>query len=150
LVVVNRTLSRAQELIESFKSGIAFNGQPSELEMLFGSNNNNNGNNKRLVLVVSTLPPTAQYIFQPQELLTRFKPIVFDAAYRPRNTPLLIQANQLGCPIIQGIDMLIAQGLEQARIWESQSLQQELRRAVHLNEEKIQQIQQAVFTFYDR
>ena len=41
--------------------------------------------------------------------LQRLQPIVLDAAYRPRQTPLLSNAAASGCVTIEGIEMLFEQ-----------------------------------------
>ena len=40
-------------------------------------------------------------------------PIVLDAAYRPRETPLLAAAAAAGCVAIEGVEMLFEQGCAQ-------------------------------------
>jgi shikimate dehydrogenase len=45
------------------------------------------------------------------------KTIVCDIVYNPRKTRMLIQAEKAGCKIVEGIDMLIAQGLKAIEIW---------------------------------
>jgi 3-dehydroquinate dehydratase / shikimate dehydrogenase len=43
--------------------------------------------------------------------------VVFDMVYRPLETPLLRQAARKGCQTISGIEMLVAQGAEQWKLW---------------------------------
>ena len=68
-----------------------------------------------IVALVCALPPTAQWT-APVWLL-RNKPVVFDVCYRPRITPLLSQARKFDCPVLEGIVMLIAQGLAAFSLW---------------------------------
>jgi len=43
--------------------------------------------------------------------------IVFDFVYRPRITPLLRDAAQMGCTVIEGLEMFVRQAAEQYRLW---------------------------------
>eukprot|EP00466_Bigelowiella_natans_P001124 jgi/Bigna1/75128/fgenesh1_pg.32_\ len=75
--------------------------------------------NRRLLQPVSvlicTLPAKAQYV-APDEILSQ-KPVVFEAIYLPPVTPLAIKAEAAGCKVVKGLDMLIAQGVEQFELW---------------------------------
>jgi pentafunctional AROM polypeptide len=62
-------------------------------------------------VILCTVPSTSHFTVPPHLLSS--KPVVLDAAYRPRRTALLSQAAEAGCPVIEGIDMLLAQGYEQ-------------------------------------
>ena len=52
----------------------------------------------------------------PIELLPHYQ-VVMDIVYSPLQTTLLKQAMACGCKIIDGLDMLLYQGVEQFRIW---------------------------------
>jgi 3-dehydroquinate dehydratase/shikimate dehydrogenase len=55
---------------------------------------------------------------------------VFDMVYRPMETPLLRTAAQRGAKAISGLDMLVAQGVEQFSLWTGrQAPAQRMRRA---------------------
>jgi 3-dehydroquinate dehydratase / shikimate dehydrogenase len=47
-------------------------------------------------------------------------PDVIDMVYRPLETPLLRLAARKGCRTISGLDMLVAQGVEQWKLWTGQ------------------------------
>jgi len=49
--------------------------------------------------------------------LRSLQPIVLDAAYRPRETPLLAAVKEAGCIGIEGVEMLFEQGCAQCQIW---------------------------------
>eukprot|EP01135_Chromosphaera_perkinsii_P007194 Nk52_evm2s745 gene=Nk52_evmTU2s745 len=66
-------------------------------------------------VVVCTVPATT--CFELPAGLLKNKPILFDVAYKPRNTSLIRQGREAGCPVIEGIQMLIEQGKEGFRIW---------------------------------
>lgn len=44
-------------------------------------------------------------------------PVVFDIVYTPRETVLLRDARGVGCRTVEGIHMLVGQGVAQLRIW---------------------------------
>jgi shikimate dehydrogenase len=43
--------------------------------------------------------------------------LVYDLVYNPEQTPLLIQAQQAGCPTLGGLAMLVYQGAEAFELW---------------------------------
>ena len=65
--------------------------------------------------VICTIPPTAKYVLT--DSLLRQKPVVFEACYLPPLTPLGAAAKRHGCKQVRGLDMLIAQGVEQFQLW---------------------------------
>jgi len=75
------------------------------------------------------------------------KPAVLDAAYRPRQTKLLVDAQSHGCTVIEGVEMLIEQGFEQMRIWEAGSLQG--RESIVLSDELVANVRSAVLDWYE-
>jgi shikimate dehydrogenase len=58
----------------------------------------------------------------------RHRPLVFDMIYKPRETELLREAVSLGCEAIGGIEMLIAQALEQFRLFTGEVLSEDIFR----------------------
>ncbi|CAK9029298.1 Pentafunctional AROM polypeptide [Includes: 3-dehydroquinate synthase (DHQS) [Durusdinium trenchii] len=68
-------------------------------------------------VIISTVPASSEFTMPDAALLERCKPVVVDAAYRPRQTALLIQAGAQGCATFEGIDMLVEQGLMQMHLW---------------------------------
>eukprot|EP00927_Polykrikos_kofoidii_P039617 TRINITY_DN33973_c0_g1_i1.p1 TRINITY_DN33973_c0_g1~~TRINITY_DN33973_c0_g1_i1.p1 ORF type:complete len:733 (-),score=107.77 TRINITY_DN33973_c0_g1_i1:67-2265(-) len=103
ILIYNRTTSRAEALAAEFK--VRACESLSEIAAL-----------PRLDLVMGTVPGDGESVL-PEELLARFRPVVFDAAYRPRDTPLLRAGRAAGCPIIEGAEMLFEQGCAQCEIW---------------------------------
>ena len=67
-------------------------------------------------VLITTLPPSAGWV-APQWLLRGGGPVVFDVAYRPRVTPLLAQAAAEGCDTVEGVEMLVCQGLGALALW---------------------------------
>uniref|UniRef100_A0A7S1NAR1 Pentafunctional AROM polypeptide n=1 Tax=Eutreptiella gymnastica TaxID=73025 RepID=A0A7S1NAR1_9EUGL len=97
--IYNRTAEKAQELAKEF-GGVAI----TSLDGL-----------KDMDVVIGTIPASAQSEY-PASLFAN-KPVAVDLAYRPRRTPLLQQAAAAGCETVEGIDLLIEQGLFQFQLW---------------------------------
>ena len=103
--VYNRSADKAAALAEEF------GGKHMNEELHEGSRKLD-----RIDLVVSCVPGSAGLTL-PDDVLKARSPIVLDAAYRPRETPLLAAAASAGCVTIEGIEMLFEQGCAQAEIW---------------------------------
>ena len=56
--------------------------------------------------------------------------MVFDQVYIPFTTKLLEIAESRGCRVARGLDMFVAQGAEQFRIWTGQPAPVDLMRSV--------------------
>lgn len=69
----------------------------------------------------------------PPECL-RSEHVVFDMVYRPARTRLVQQAQEVGCTIIPGVDMLIFQAALQFEIWTGHPAPIEAMRAAVLKE----------------
>lgn len=69
-----------------------------------------------LTAVVGTVPGSSGVVV-PEKLLARLKPVVLDAAYVPRMTPLLTAAAAAGCRLAFGAEMLFEQAVEAFEIW---------------------------------
>ncbi len=101
LVVWNRSHNKAEAVANKF-GGVAI----AELDESILP---------RVDVIIGTIPASSKYT--APEYLLKSKPLVFDVAYRPRRTALLQQAEDAGCDTIEGIEMLIEQGLQQFKIW---------------------------------
>jgi len=99
--IYNRTYEKAEEIAHLFACEAV-----SSLDDLSGG---------VLDLIISTVPGSAKFT-APAELLEN-KPVVFDVSYIPKWTSVLTQARDAGCQTIDGLEMLIQQGIEQARLW---------------------------------
>ena len=104
LSVYNRSTGKAQALAEEFGGVCMQELEPGVAALT------------RLDLVVSCVPASAN-LSLTDERLRKLGPIVLDAAYRPRDTPLLSAASAAGCVTIEGIEMLFEQGCAQCEIW---------------------------------
>jgi shikimate 5-dehydrogenase len=67
--------------------------------------------------IISTVPAASNFAMPDPDWLARHRPVVLDAAYRPRRTVLLVQAAQAGSRTLEGIDMLVEQGVKQMELW---------------------------------
>lgn len=105
LHVFNRTKEKADALASAF-SGIALSG---DLDAALGKLS-------AIHLIVSCIPGAAG-VSPSDELLTKFAPVVLDAAYMPRETPLLEAARRTGCVAFEGIEMLAEQAYAQCETW---------------------------------
>jgi len=102
--VYNRSTDKAEALASEFGGQLMVDLQPGTTALA------------RLDVVVSCVPGSAGLCLTDDVLRAR-SPIVLDAAYRPRETPLLTAAAAAGCVTIEGIEMLFEQGCAQAEIW---------------------------------
>ncbi len=69
----------------------------------------------------------------PKEILSRFK-VVMDIVYKPLETRLLREAKEAGCEVIDGLEMLVYQGVEQFFLWKNIRPSAELMRKAALEE----------------
>ncbi|KAI8147274.1 EPSP synthase-domain-containing protein [Fennellomyces sp. T-0311] len=67
-------------------------------------------------VIVSTVPAESG-LELPSHIFGGIKGIICDMAYKPRRTKLLLQAVQHGWSCVEGIEVLIEQGLAQFEIW---------------------------------
>ncbi|KAI8370523.1 EPSP synthase-domain-containing protein [Radiomyces spectabilis] len=100
----NRTASKAHELKKAFASLCDITVIDSlEADIEPG-------------VIVSTVPADSG-IELPEHLYGGIKGIICDMAYKPRRTKLLQQAERKGWSCVEGIEVLIEQGLAQFEIW---------------------------------
>ncbi|KAI7861702.1 EPSP synthase-domain-containing protein [Spinellus fusiger] len=67
-------------------------------------------------VIVSTVPAESG-IELPEKVYGGIKGIICDMAYKPRRTKLLLQAERKGWSCVEGIEVLIEQGVAQFEIW---------------------------------
>lgn len=103
--IANRTPEKARVL-----AGL-FGGTWSGLEEI--------GSVGATILVNATsvgMVPQASVSPVPAEILPRFD-VVMDIVYRPRETRLLREAREAGCRVVDGLSMLLHQGVAQLELW---------------------------------
>ena len=103
VVIYNRTFEKAEALAKQF------NGQALRSLEVDGDLPG------PVAAIISTIPGSANFVVPAHVLAS--KPVVLDASYKPRVTKLLAQAREAGCETIEGVEMLIEQGLAQSKIW---------------------------------
>ncbi|KAI9272372.1 EPSP synthase-domain-containing protein [Helicostylum pulchrum] len=67
-------------------------------------------------VIISTVPADSG-IELPEVLYGGIKGIICDMAYKPRRTKLLLQAERKGWSCVEGIEILISQGIAQFELW---------------------------------
>jgi pentafunctional AROM polypeptide len=105
VVVANRTEENARAMCEELQGSLRF---PCEVYRGPAAHG-------RIACVVSTLPITAERPISDADLdaILATAPAVLDVVYRPRTTPLLERAKTFGCKTVEGVEMLVAQAIEQ-------------------------------------
>jgi shikimate dehydrogenase len=73
--------------------------------------------------------PNIENTLVPSQLL-RPELVVFDAVYNPRRTRLLREAAQIGCRVVEGMEMFLGQAMEQFTLWTGQSAPADIMREV--------------------
>jgi shikimate dehydrogenase len=109
---VNRTQTKAEELMQEF-GGTALDNRALE--------------KTKIDIIINATPigmtPNINESPFPKKLLQSDQ-TVFDLIYNPSETQLLKDAKNAGAKIINGMPMLIAQALEQVKLWSGKELSQ--------------------------
>jgi len=105
VVIINRTLSRARELAGEFNVDF---GALKDIRKFSVD-----------VLVNTTtvgMEPDHDMSLVPADYLQNIS-VVMDVIYKPRMTKLLIDAQAAGCKVVEGLEMLLEQGIAQFEWW---------------------------------
>lgn len=117
VVLCNRTLERAEALALSFTSLLV----PSSLTVRPLTNSVLEEEIGRCHLLINAtsvgMAPRSQLSPWPEEVSIPAGIVVFDLVYAPLETRLLQQAKATGAQTIDGLQMLIQQGVEAFRLW---------------------------------
>lgn len=106
--IFNRTYEKALELAQKF----GIKAKPWEdLKEAFGD----------LIIQTTSVGLNSWESPVEKEVLTRFK-VAFDLVYTPLKTKFLSLAEKVGCVAIDGLRMLLYQGIEQFKIWTKKEL----------------------------
>ena len=117
--VVSRNKSSLDELIKNFENQI-------ELQGLLNNDNQAQNLIEEADLIVNTTPVGMKTTKYENNLLPygeafwrslNSKTIVYDLIYNPAPTPLLLLSKKKGCTTINGLEMLIAQGIGSLSFW---------------------------------
>lgn len=137
VVVANRTLSKAQELandVGSCASAVSYDallradaGQTASdrNQMDTQSRDADSSAEDRMLsfdVVMNTTsigmhPRTEETPLSSEALRRMGRPLVFDAVYNPLQTKLLLEAEELGCICVSGLEMFVRQAAEQFKLW---------------------------------
>ncbi len=101
--VYNRTLARAEELARRFGA------RAYPLEEI----NEAHGD---VIVQTTSVGLKEEKSPVPKEVLRRFK-VAMDLVYQPLMTKFLREAQEAGCAIVDGLSMLVYQGIEQFKLW---------------------------------
>jgi len=115
VVIYNRTLEKAVSLAEEFGA----EAQP------LAALNEASG---EILINTTSVGLKEDRSPAPREILSRFQ-VVMDTVYVPLETRLLREAREAGCKVINGLKMLVYQGVEQFYLWRGE------RPPAHLMEE---------------
>ena len=117
--VVSRNNSSLEELIKNF-------GNQIEIEGLLSNDKRAQNFIEEADLIVNTTPVGMQTDEHQESMLPygetfwrslKSKTIVYDLIYNPAPTPLLKFSGKKGCMTIDGVQMLVAQGLKSLSFW---------------------------------
>ena len=117
--VVSRNKSSLEKLIKNFRDQI-------EIQGLLNNDNKAQHLIKEANLIVNTTPVGMKTATNKENMLPygetfwrslTSKTIVYDLIYNPAPTPLLNFSAKKGCLIIDGLQMLIAQGIKSLSFW---------------------------------
>ncbi|MEA1869256.1 MAG: shikimate dehydrogenase [Euryarchaeota archaeon] len=118
IVIANRTKERADRLARDVRSGLSELGKTPSIESIeLGAIPGKIADADILINATSVgMHPDVDATPVPAGLL-RPGLAVFDIVYNPRRTRLLLEAEQKGATIVEGVRMLVHQGAEAFSIW---------------------------------
>jgi shikimate dehydrogenase len=73
------------------------------------------------------MAPHTDVSLVPKECLSRFS-VVMDIVYAPLETKLLREAREAGCQVVNGLAMLLYQGVAQFELWTGRKAPVEIMR----------------------
>lgn len=118
VVVINRTLLRAEDMVKRFHNHRLRTATWSDIDFRV-----------RLVVNCTSQGLLGEKIDIPSIVWSQ-RPMVMDLIYHT-NTPLLAEAASRGCRTLDGLDMLIRQAAASFRIWTGQDMPiEEVRRVI--------------------
>jgi shikimate-5-dehydrogenase/3-dehydroquinate dehydratase type I len=125
----NRTPAKAADLAESF-GGQVLNTLDETGDGSLGDSLSAGGS---LKVVISTLPAAAEFVL-PEWLVASGveNTVIFDVNYKPYHTKLLTQAEEVGCDVVRGSEMLWEQGVGQFEAWTQRTAPYAVMKAVVL------------------
>ena len=122
LYIANRTEEKAVKLIENINKNLdkkvckSFNGNLEDIDLLVNTTS------------LGMYPDNSMYPIDLDKAKESL--VVADAIYKPLKTKLLLEAEKRGFKIINGIGMLVNQGVKSQEIWLDKKLNKSLNKKV--------------------
>lgn len=117
VVILNRSIERAQKLVEQFRG----KAQQAQLRAMVSNGQNLISLSEDSDLLVNATPvgmwPNVDRSIWPAQTPIPSHLVVFDLVYNPHQTRLLQQARAAGARAISGLEMLIQQGARSFELW---------------------------------
>jgi shikimate dehydrogenase len=132
IYIANRTKSKAQQLVDDINQNFAPVAELVDLEdkvlleeKIKESDVVMNNTGLGMLSCPDETPIPKEYL-RPGQLC-------FDATYNPSKTRFLIQAEEMGCSIMNGLGMSLYQGAEQIELWSGKAAPVEVMRQELMN-----------------
>lgn len=124
LFIVNRTLSRARELMENLLEHFP----EADVEIL-NFEQAEAIKSAHVLIQATTLGMSGENPLSGSRLL-RIVPFIMDLIYSPWETPLLAEARQAGAEAVNGFEMLIYQGIASFELWHNKKVPESVAKKV--------------------
>ncbi|MDW7672607.1 MAG: shikimate dehydrogenase [Bacillota bacterium] len=127
IFIANRTMSKAQDLVNDINEKFAPVAELVDLEDLaslkekIGESDVIMNNTGLGMAATADKTPVPKEFLKPEQLC-------FDATYNPAKTRFLLEAELVGCKILNGLGMSLFQGAEQIKLWSGQDAPVEVMR----------------------
>jgi len=131
-IYYNRTPSKAVDLAESFGGTVIDKLEETGEDSLGFLLKDDGASVGNILVIISTLPASAEFILPNWVLQGPSKPVIFDVNYKPYHTKLLDQAEDVGCSVVRGSEMLWEQGVGQFELWTGRTAPYAVMKAVVL------------------
>jgi shikimate dehydrogenase len=132
IYIANRTKSKAQQLVDDINQNFAPVAELVDLEdkvlleeKIKESDVVMNNTGLGMLSCPDETPIPKEYL-RPGQLC-------FDATYNPSKTRFLIEAEEMGCSIMNGLGMSLYQGAEQIELWSGKAAPVEVMRQELMN-----------------
>ncbi|SHI57578.1 shikimate dehydrogenase [Lutispora thermophila] len=140
IYIASRTMSKVQELVDDINNNFAPIAEAVDMqneekfkEVVAASDVLMNNTGLGMPVSIDKTPVPKEYLRPGQ--------ICFDATYNPAKTRFLVEAEEVGCKIINGLGMSLYQGVAQIELWSGkeapiEAMRQELMDILAGKEEK--------------
>ncbi len=132
IYIANRTMSKAEQLVADINKNFAsvaelvdFNDALMLKDKIQKSDVVMNNTGLGMVTKLEETPVPKEFLRSGQ--------VCFDATYNPSKTRFLIEAEEMGCSIMNGLGMSLYQGAEQIELWSGKDAPIEVMRQELMN-----------------